>query len=295
MAITVKTILSDFKPLTPIPTCRINEGSKLQGIKAVIFDIYGTLLVSGSGDVGTSIEAGSSAAFIEAFHKCGVSIDKKAADVVKDLFFKSIRKKHETMKKDGYPHPEIDIIEIWRGIMASDKVKANFPQMRDLEADVVAAAYEYVSNPVYPMPFSAELLKTLQKADYKMGIISNAQFYTPIVFEHFYQKPLDQLGFLTELCLFSYIEKRSKPDTALFDELTTRLSVFNISPSESVFIGNDMLKDILPAYKSGYKTILFAGDKRSLRLRSDNVTCRNIKPDVIVNDLKSITDFIQEG
>ena len=104
---------------------------------------------------------------------------------------------------------------------------------------------------------------------------------------------LDTLGFSSKLCFFSYLEKRSKPDTALFESLTRELEKNGMTPAETVFIGNDMLKDIMPAAESGYKTVLFAGDKRSLRLRKDHDACRNIKADVIVNKLIELADYIK--
>ena len=77
--------------------------------------------------------------------------------------------------------------------------------------------------------------------------------------------------------------------------MSAALGKLGISPAEAVFIGNDMLKDIMPASVTGYKTALFAGDKRSLRLRKDHDACSNIKPDVIVTNLLDLFDFIQEG
>ena len=49
-----------------------------------------------------------------------------------------------------------------------------------------------------------------------------------------------------------------------------------------------MQHDILPAYRIGFQTALFAGDASSLRLHHDDLQCRKITPDVIVTDLMQL-------
>ena len=41
------------RPLEPLPTHYPTRMVPLTGVRAVVFDIYGTLLISGSGDIGT--------------------------------------------------------------------------------------------------------------------------------------------------------------------------------------------------------------------------------------------------
>jgi putative hydrolase of the HAD superfamily len=54
-----------------------------------------------------------------------------------------------------------------------------------------------------------------------------------------------------------------------------------------------MLKDILPAQKAGFKTILFAGDRRSLRMRQTDEQCQGIVPDRIMTHLKMLPVIIR--
>jgi putative hydrolase of the HAD superfamily len=53
-----------------------------------------------------------------------------------------------------------------------------------------------------------------------------------------------------------------------------------------------MLNDILPAQTTGFRTALFAGDKRSLRLRRDNPRCSNLKPDMVLTDLVQLVELL---
>ncbi len=286
-------LLKNNPKLLPIDTGLQSSGKKLKNIKAVIFDIYGTLLISGSGDVGTSIEAGSYKAFEAAFRKCGIdTVSKEASEYVREQFFSSISSTHESMRADGYPYPEIDIIEVWENIISSKGAERLLPEIKIIPAPFIAAAYESTVNPVYPMPGAKELIEKLKSSGFRLGIISNAQFYTPLIIKQYFGGDPHKIGFEKSLCLFSYIERRSKPDTALFSKLSSSLSKFNIKPEESIFIGNDMLKDIMPSKKTGYKTALFAGDKRSLRLHKNNDACSKIVPDVILQRLLDLNNFI---
>ena len=60
------------RPLEPLPTEVAGAGDALAGIRAVLFDVYGTLLISASGDVGTATTAGEQA-FAESCEALGVS------------------------------------------------------------------------------------------------------------------------------------------------------------------------------------------------------------------------------
>jgi putative hydrolase of the HAD superfamily len=59
-----------------------------------------------------------------------------------------------------------------------------------------------------------------------------------------------------------------------------------------LFVGNDMLNDIFPAKSLGFQTALFAGDARSLRLRTDDSRCRNLSADIVLTDLEQLIDHI---
>jgi putative hydrolase of the HAD superfamily len=52
-----------------------------------------------------------------------------------------------------------------------------------------------------------------------------------------------------------------------------------------------MLKDIWPATQLGFKTALFAGDGRSLRLREDDERCRAVQPDLVIDHLSQLAQL----
>jgi putative hydrolase of the HAD superfamily len=65
-----------------------------------------------------------------------------------------------------------------------------------------------------------------------------------------------------------------------------------LSTAACLYVGNDMLNDIYPAKQLGFQTALFAGDKRSLRLRTDDARCVNLFADLVLTDLGQLIDHI---
>lgn len=125
-----------------------------------------------------------------------------------------------------------------------------------------------------------------------MGLISNAQFYTVYLFKWLLGAAPEDLGFQPGLIFLSYQTGYAKPSPELFQRAADALNKMNIQTQAVLFMGNDMLNDILPAKRAGFKTALFAGDKRSLRLRKDDPRCRNQSADIVLTDLIQLFDFI---
>ncbi len=65
-----------------------------------------------------------------------------------------------------------------------------------------------------------------------------------------------------------------------------------IAPQEALYVGNDMLNDIYCAQKTGFKTALFAGDVRSLRLRKNHEEVQGIVPDITITALSQLLDIV---
>ena len=96
-----------------------------------------------------------------------------------------------------------------------------------------------------------------------------------------------------DLSVYSYKELRAKPDVKLFDKIKTSLSEkYNLQPTDAIFVGNDILKDVYTAKYSGFQTALFSGDKRSLRIREGDPRVKGIFPDFFINDLKQILQIV---
>jgi putative hydrolase of the HAD superfamily len=136
------------------------------------------------------------------------------------------------------------------------------------------------------------MLSILKNRNILMGIISNAQFYTPYLFHGFLHSHPKDLGFHPELTFYSFKFGYAKPSIFMFQIAAERLENRSIPAHSTLFLGNDMLNDIHPAKQIGFKTALFAGDARSLRLRKDDHRCKNLDPDLVITDLGQLLDHI---
>jgi putative hydrolase of the HAD superfamily len=161
-----------------------------------------------------------------------------------------------------HPFPEVDIREIHA---------AMHPGLSNTEIERLAMEHEQAANPVCAMPGAVETLRELSSRGILLGLVSNAQFYTVPAIERCLGSSLASFGIDPGLSVFSYLERRAKPDVHLFEVARERLLERGISPDRVLYVGNDVRNDIEPAKSVGFQTALFAGDESSLRLRGKSV------------------------
>jgi putative hydrolase of the HAD superfamily len=278
-------------PLEPKPTGMTERLTPLTGVRAVLFDVYGTLFISGSGDISIASDMSNQRALMEALQVSGFSglLDDTGAKGSKGLL-QAIRRTHAKRREQGCAFPEVDIREEWQAGLTSLK-KAGVLEGH-INADAVqrvSVEYECRVNPVWPMPDMEETLQGLQEQDLLLGIVSNAQFYTLLMFPAFFERTHEASGFVPDLCAWSFQVLEAKPSTKMFHHVIEHLAKqFGIAQHETVYVGNDMLNDIWTASQCGLKTALFAGDQRSLRLREDDPGCAGLEPDVVITKLSQL-------
>lgn len=295
----MKTLIQQIKelsrPMEPIPTGMKIDLHPIDGIETILFDVYGTLLISGSGDVGTAAATDSAEAFTQALRSAGYEGDlSRAGELGPEMMKAEVRLWHETARENGIEFPEVEISKVWKNVIQK------FQSLELLKADDgpqqilrLAVEYECRVNPVWPMPGALETIQKLKARGFKLGIVSNAQFYTPLILEALFGKPVEALGFDPALCVWSYQALRAKPAIELFsfDKAQDRQTL-ETDFSKTLYVGNDMLNDIWTATQAGCQTVLFAGDQRSLRLREQDSRCKKLKPTAVVDDLRQITEMI---
>ena len=294
----INSLFNSQKPLTPLSTGIPPRLARDENIKCVVFDVYGTLLISASGDI-DKLKL-STSCVMNSFAQCGIDILSKdpahSAEYVIRRYKETIKELKNKARAENNEHPEINIREVWRMLLSSLHAEKLINKGSIDEVDLLALHFEILSNPVYPMPFMAEIIHSLRRRDIPLGIVSNAQFYTPMIMNYFLGEEIENDGeiraFEPEMSIYSYRESISKPSTVLFEKLLEGASSYGLKNSEILFVGNDMLKDIYPAQKLGIRTALFAGDARSLRLRQEEPMLAEVIPDYTINNLEQIMDIV---
>lgn len=273
-------------PLSPIHTESNPYSNLKKPIKLILFDIYGTLLISGTGDVGSDFQDSQEAQLVkDTFSQLGFDVSVEENSPIT----KRIHQSHLLSKSKGITFPEVDILQLWLELSKEYKLSTTKDEIQKL-----ALYYECKINPVWPMPNLHSTLHTLvQELNLPLGIVSNAQFYTPILLSYFLNTSLWDFGFKREYSVFSYEKGFAKPEIQLFSDIQLKLEQDGILPNEVIYIGNDQLKDIYAAQQVGFQTILFAGDKRSLRRRPNHAEASTIKASAEISDLSEIPTLIQ--
>ena len=266
-----------LRRLVPLPTSLKPEGVLKEEIKCVLFDIYGTLFVSGSGDI--SLADKKSPEMEEIARLLTKYSIRKSPQTLLDEFYRTIKARHQKLRNKDLDFPEVKIDRIWRKVLSIDDTTI----IRQF-----AVEFELIVNPVYPMPNLEIMLSACRDQRKLMGIISNAQFYTAYLFKWFLGSDLKGLGFDPDLVYYSYKLEIAKPSAMLFQIAAQKLKERGILPLNVLYIGNDMLNDIYPAKDTGFQTALFAGDRRSLRLRVDDLRCKDLNADLVITDLDQL-------
>lgn len=271
----LNTIFKQYtRPLKPIP---IKTKKKItpKKVKAILFDIYGTLLVSAAGDIGKDSKLKDSF-FYEALNKLKLKRPLLKFSPTQKLI-ELIQQEHVQKRNKGIVYPEVDITKIWQTFFQLISVNLSYDKILEFSLH-----YELLSNPVWPMPYLKETLDFLKDKKIMLGIISNAQFYTPLTLEFFLKKSLDKY-FNPELCLWSYKEGEAKPSKNLFLKAKKILKKFNLETKTTLYVGNDVHKDLTTSREVGFKGCLLAVDKRSYRY---NINIKNFDILTSLRDLK---------
>jgi phosphoglycolate phosphatase-like HAD superfamily hydrolase len=313
------------RPLDPQPTGEAPVLPKLAGIRAVVFDVYGTLLVSASGDISLASEGARGVAAIEALHavfgdteRTEVEPEASVAGVAPStrpipnasgspparadssqlrsqpgsrFFGDEIVKHfhaaiHASHAESSSNYPEVDILEIWKRVLAKLSIVAT-----DMEIKRLAVEFEVRANPIGPMSGLAETLGGLHDAGLQLGVISNAQFFTPIAIAAMSGKLLEAWGFEAPHCHWSYCWGEAKPGRFLYEKCIETFAKEGVAPQEVLYVGNDLRNDVLPAQAVGMRTALFAGDARSLRWRRNNPGLADVRPDAVITDLRQLLEI----
>ncbi|HNW07234.1 MAG TPA: HAD family hydrolase [Verrucomicrobiota bacterium] len=222
-------------------------------VRAVIFDVYGTLLEIGPPPV--DADARWQQLFQEMLH---------APPLLSRLDFyvasnKLVAKRHEASRARGIAWPEVQ----WPAVVAEV-----LPPLRRLpRAKLDEFLYRQIQIGHTPLLSDATVaaLRKLKASGCLFGIASNAQAYTLRELEEaLVRHGLGMDLFERDLCFWSFEHGFSKPDPHVFQILSTRLEARGISRAEALMVGDRLDNDCEPARAFGWQTWLLKpkGDSR---------------------------------
>jgi putative hydrolase of the HAD superfamily len=282
---------------------------KIYDIKAVIFDVYGTLINYWRTEF--SDKEQKEKILLAAFKKTAEYFsftdyihEMNPADslerTLQDFYHGLIALNHEKSLKKGVESPEVRIEEVWEVIIMMlcrhgyDVSRHGSGDKREL-ARCMAYYYNFHSLAGKFYDGVVDALLRLQKGNMKVGIVSDAQFYTPIDLTLLTRQQSNNMLddylelFDVDLIFYSYEYGMTKANPMLFQKLYDALYEYQILPSQTVFVGNDLFLDVKPAADIGMCTAFFTGDDKSAFVHD---TGGEIIPDIVFEAWDELPDKI---
>lgn len=213
-------------------------------VRAVIFDVYGTLLEVGPPPIDAARRWEQQ---WRDMLRCPARLSLPEFAAACDQL---VAREHAAARALGIAHPEVS----WAALVAEV-----VPELGRLPAklrDEFCFRQAQLWHTVRLMPGAAEVLRELERSKRTIGIASNAQAYTLRELD-------DALGACglarslfsdSLLCFWSFEAGFAKPDPHVFRLLTARLRGRDILPNEVLMVGDRLDNDIAPAQAHGWQT-----------------------------------------
>ena len=240
-------------------------------IKGIIFDVNGTLLDINTNEWHDDVYRVLS----NLLSYQGIAL---APNDVKYNFFEIMK---EQRASSGDRHREFDVTGIFRRIIAEYSTdftralpKEKFEQLPILLAEAHRAASRFRLQPYAGVEDTIRQLHL----KYKLAIISDAQ--TPYALPELHAAGLS--GYFDPIIISGDIGYR-KPDLRLF---SAALAAMKMDPSEVLYVGNDMYRDIYGAQRLKMKTVFF----KSNQVQQEKEV---VKPDYIIYKFSELLNAIQ--
>ena len=240
-------------------------------VKGIIFDVNGTL-----SDIRTNEWHDDVYRVISNLLSYqGIAL---AAEVVKSFYFQIMK---EQRVASGERHPEFDVVGIFREMITRHltDVTRGLPaeklaQLPQLLAETHRAASR-LQLQLYP---GVEHVIRQLHARYHLAIISDGQsvYAVPEL------NAVGLAGYFDPIIISGNFGYR-KPDERLF---TAALSAMKMAPSEVLYVGNDMYRDVYGAQKLGIKTVLFKSNQ-------GNQEKEGVKPDYIIYSFPELLNAVR--
>ncbi len=241
---------------TPVPTGQPGPVPRLDPKpRVILFDVYGTLLAARYGDLeAQGWDRPPEESFVKTARFFGFS--EETGRKWAEGFFRAVSEEHERCRALGIRRAEVLVERIWEELLRSA------PDPPDAVPDPVDAALyrELTANPVAPFEGAAEALAALRRDGYRLGLASNAQFYTLPVLDYALGggAPFLEATFDPDWLFFSFELGFAKPDPHFFRLIVTRARRCGLKPEDVLMVGNDPVNDIEAARLHGLQAVLFA-------------------------------------
>lgn len=280
----------------------------LSGIKAVTWNVYGTLLRISDGDLlfqhpqAIRMEIALDKT-IQEFNmwnsmtrkpgKPWEYMQQKYTNVLEDLRMASSGRKGDAT--------EVNSAAIWKKLLTMlDKKDYEYDESfyGDLDelSEKVAFFFHSSLQGVEAAPDALRALLAVQAGGLRQGLLADAQPFTVVqLFRALSDQgamPRPEAVFTPSLNTFSYIEGVRKPSKTLFLRAVDRFVKIGIEPEQILHVSSRVHDDLAVAKSLGMRTALYAAEKLGLQAAAEELKDPATKPDRLISNLFQIRDLL---
>ncbi|HEY1861299.1 MAG TPA: HAD hydrolase-like protein [Gemmataceae bacterium] len=280
---------------------------RLPEVRAVTWNVYGTLLAITGGDLVFEhptpfvMEVALDKTIKE--FKLWSSMSRKPgqpADYLRDIY-RNLLDEQRILPGNVEKHPEITVDRLWESFL-----KKLFQKDYQFDAGFYGSLNEYSRKVAYFFHASlqgsacyagaARALRHIADSGLVQGLLADGQCFTAAQLQRglTLQDPHANLDSWINpaLRVLSHEVRGRKPSERLFRHSLEALGELGITADQVLHVGSRVQQDLVPARRMGMRTALFAGDKASLQASPESLKGAGCRPDVLLTDLTQITEVI---
>jgi putative hydrolase of the HAD superfamily len=239
-------------------------------IQAIAFDVNGTLV-----DILT--EDGSEQIFRAAGHVLtyqGITLRRHE---LRDLYFQTVK---EQQAASGEQYPEFDVVAVWASII--DRHRTAFTnalpaeKLAQLPLFLAETARGIARRRLRLYPHVREMLDIVRQ-HHQLALVTDAQ-------SAYARAELQKVGLLKyfDVIVVSGDHGYRKPDPRLFQHA---LDALGVRAANTMYVGNDMHRDIYGAREVGMRTVMFSSDQGT----KEHLGC---VPDHTIHDYRELLELL---
>jgi FMN phosphatase YigB (HAD superfamily) len=296
-------------PPEAIPVKARPHLERLSGIRAVLWNVYGTLLAIPLGDLvfehpQTFIMSNALDRAIQEF-KMWSSMTRKPgqpSNALRLMYDQVLLEQRGISGPGGEKHPEVLAERVWEAILKKLMQKdykfdaTNFGSLNEYSRKIAYFFHASLQGTAC-YDGAAAALRHVRDADLSQGLLADGQCFTTVQLQRGLDRQhgdrLEELltdGLVILSC--SPDMRARKPSDRLYKQALTALREKGIEPEEVLHVGSRIAQDVIPARKLGMRTALFAGDKVSLQATPEQLKEPSSRPDVLLTELSQIAEVV---
>jgi FMN phosphatase YigB (HAD superfamily) len=279
----------------------------LPGVRAVLWNVYGTLLSITGGDLwfehprpfimDTALDK-----TIQEFKMWG-SMTRKPGQPSAYLkqIYEQLLIEQRAVPGGTEKHPEVAADRLWEAVLKKllqkdYKFDAGFFGSLNQFSCKVAYFFHASLQGCACYPGAARALRHVRARGLQQGLLADGQCFTEVQLQRGLaaQDPEADLGtLLTDgLSVLSYEVRGRKPSERLFRHALSALGAKGLAPEEVLHVGSRLPQDLIPARRQGMRTALFAGDRASLQAAPEQLKELPGRPDVLLTELDQLAEVV---